>query len=285
MAPPPCEACAAGQGVPPPPGKACRARRGIATNRVRRAAAADVRSVPVPPWGEACHLCTQETRGAAANTAVACRRQRTVCPLVYKQLVCRQAPVQHHLLGHCQLVEDYLLVITSCPDPIIYIYIYACWIIVAAISSLGTRGPAAWRGVRCRARRAATTRQGVLGEAWHPRQTVKVCRRSRHEERGGAAVRRGVPSIHSDRACSRHQANRGAAAVASEACLGSSPPLRLWFLLLALALTIHFGFMVITSSCGPGSAQVVDPGPGQQHNYNSVGVFRNNSDVGVERFR
>ena len=68
-------------------------------------------------------------------------------------------------------------------------------VIVVEFSLLGTHGTAAVRGVRCRARRAATTRQGVLGEAWHPRQPIKVCRRSRRAQRAGAAVRRGVPSI------------------------------------------------------------------------------------------
>ena len=70
-APPPCEVCAVGQGAPPPPGVACRARRGIAANRSRRGAAAAVRSVPVPPWGEARHLCTRVALPPAHDALIA----------------------------------------------------------------------------------------------------------------------------------------------------------------------------------------------------------------------
>ena len=67
VAPPPCEACAAGQGVQPSPGKACWARRCIAANRVRRASEAAVRSMPVQLWGEACHPSTRTGRAAATR--------------------------------------------------------------------------------------------------------------------------------------------------------------------------------------------------------------------------
>ena len=43
---------------------------------------------------------------------------------------------------------------------------HAYWIIVTAISSLCTRGPAAVRGVRCPSRRATATRRGVPLPAW-----------------------------------------------------------------------------------------------------------------------
>ena len=59
VAPPPCEACAAGQGVPSPPGVVCRAGRGIAANRVRRVTAEAVRSVQVSAWFEAFRPCTR----------------------------------------------------------------------------------------------------------------------------------------------------------------------------------------------------------------------------------
>ena len=107
------------------------------------------RDVPYMHPGKAC--CRHRaTRGAAANAAVACRRRRTVCPLVFKQLVGRQSPhvaagMKHHLRLHCQLVESNLRVLTSVPDQIlyiyiyIYIYIYMRWIIFAKISSLNTR--------------------------------------------------------------------------------------------------------------------------------------------------
>ena len=36
---------------------------------------------------------SRATQGAAANAAVVCSRRRTVCPLIFKQLVGRQAPV------------------------------------------------------------------------------------------------------------------------------------------------------------------------------------------------
>ena len=94
MAPLPCEACAAGQGVPPPPGKACWARRGIAANRLRRGAAVAVRGVALPPWAmRAIHAPAQgvrrirATRGAAEIAAVACRSWRTV----FRERVCVRA--------------------------------------------------------------------------------------------------------------------------------------------------------------------------------------------------
>ena len=64
--------------------------------------------------------------------------------------------MKHHVLLFCQLFEFNLFVLTSVPDPIVNM----CWIKDAEISSLITRGPAAVRGVRCRARRAAATRRG-----------------------------------------------------------------------------------------------------------------------------
>ena len=107
--------------------------------------------------GKACRR-HRATRGTAANAAVACRRQRTVCLLVFKQLVCRQAPVSQQARNIFCWVTVSSLNITSLSSlqQLIRSKFYACWIIVAAISSLGTRGPAAVRGVRCRARRAAT---------------------------------------------------------------------------------------------------------------------------------
>ena len=82
---------------------------------------------------------------------------------------------------------------------------------VAGISSLGARGPAAVRGVRCRARRAATTRSGVPGQARHHCQAGKAWRRNRHEEPAAAAVGRGVPSMQPPPgdARRRHQRCRG----------------------------------------------------------------------------
>ena len=67
VAPPPCEACAAGQGLPAPPCVAFRARRGIA-NRSWRVPA-------VPPWGEACR-CRSGPRRAAHAPGQACRCHR-----------------------------------------------------------------------------------------------------------------------------------------------------------------------------------------------------------------
>ena len=122
--PPQCEACAAGQGVPPPPGVACRARRGIATNRVRRAAPADVRSVqvrrgarraiylpgkleappPTLPWRAAAG--TQFVLSFTSNRSA----DKPQCHS-------KDATSSSGSLS----VEVYLLVITSCPDPIINI--------------------------------------------------------------------------------------------------------------------------------------------------------------------
>ena len=99
----PCEACAAGQGVPPTPGKACwpTAGRGLASDdprqpvkvcsRSRRAhrAGAVRRGVPSITRTGRRH---QANRSAGAIASVACRLC-TVCPLVFKQLVGRQARV------------------------------------------------------------------------------------------------------------------------------------------------------------------------------------------------
>ena len=113
--------------------------------------------------GKACRR-HRATRGTAANAAVACRRQRTVCLLVFKQLVCRQAPVsqQARNIFFWVTVSSLNITFLFSLQQLIRSKIYACWIIVAAISSLGTRGAAAVRGMRCRARRAAT-RQCVQG--------------------------------------------------------------------------------------------------------------------------
>ena len=83
----------------------CRAKRGIVANRVRRGTAVTVKSLPVPPWGEACHPCSRHraTRGAGTNAAVACRRRCTVWPLVFKQLVGRQAPMSQRSEFFCVL--------------------------------------------------------------------------------------------------------------------------------------------------------------------------------------
>ena len=86
------------------PCKACRrhpARRagqGVASPQVRHGAAAAVRSVPLPPGGNACHQCTREPT-TPGDSRRGCQRccgvppQVTVCPLVVMQLVGRQAPV------------------------------------------------------------------------------------------------------------------------------------------------------------------------------------------------
>ena len=76
-----------------------------------------------------------------------------------------------------------------------------CWIIFAAISSLGTLGPAAVRWVRCRPRRASATSRGVPGEAWH--------RRVGH---GAAAAMQSVPLLPSREACHTCTRERRAAA-------------------------------------------------------------------------
>ena len=121
MAPLPCEACAAGQGVPPPPSKACWARRGIPANRSRCAAEAAVRSVPVPPCGETCHPSLgqgmQPPPGESKRRHhrfcgvpppahnLSTRFQATVCPTsprVAARKIC-------HLLLHCRLVDFNLL--------------------------------------------------------------------------------------------------------------------------------------------------------------------------------
>ena len=67
MARPPGEACAAGRGVQPPPGKACWARRGIPAKQSKCAAEAAMKSVLVPPCGEACHPSTRTGRAAATR--------------------------------------------------------------------------------------------------------------------------------------------------------------------------------------------------------------------------
>ena len=199
MAPPPCEACASGQRVPPPPGVACRARRGIVTNRVRRAAAAAVKSLPMPPWGEACHPCTRQGVPPPPGDA---RRRHQRCSGV--------PPPAHSLSARFQATAR-LVCRPQCESDQ---HFSVCWIIVAAISSLGTRGPAAGRGVRCRAQRAAATRHGVPCEAWHPgsipanrmpavpqQQPCEECRCRRGARR----------DVHAPgQACRRHRATRGA---------------------------------------------------------------------------
>ena len=152
-----------------------------------------VRSVPLPPLGEACHPCL-----VAPPQCQACATG---------QGVALQPPVQdmpHQLATHGSAA--------TLP------------IIVAEISSLGTRGPTAVRGVRFRATRAAATRSGVPGQARHCHQPGKACRRSRREEPADAAMGRGVPSMHPGKACCRHRATRGAAANAALVCPTVSLP-------------------------------------------------------------
>ena len=77
----------AGQCMPPPPGVACRAKHGIAGNRVKRGAAAAVRSVPLPPWAEAYNPCARARRATSPGNAMR-RRQR-----------CRGVPPLAHILS------------------------------------------------------------------------------------------------------------------------------------------------------------------------------------------
>ena len=121
MAPVPYEACAAGQGVLPPPGQACWARRGIPANRSRCTAEAAVRSVPLPPCGEACHPSLGQ--GVPPPPGESKRRRRrfygvpphaqslstrfqatvwSTSPSVADRMTC-------HLLLHCRLVDFNLL--------------------------------------------------------------------------------------------------------------------------------------------------------------------------------
>ena len=88
------------------------------------------------------------TRGAAANAAVACRCRRTVDSVTAN-------------ITYSFTVSSLNVISLSALQLLIRSWICLSWTIVAAISLLGTHGPAAVRGVRCRARRAATTRRGV----------------------------------------------------------------------------------------------------------------------------
>ena len=141
-----------------------------------------------------------------------CRRRRTVCPLVFKQLVGRQSPhvaasMKHHLRLHCQLVESNLLALTSVPDPIINVCVLdhiRCdqlarnsWPRRRAMGALPAK--ACFRHKPWRAGRGVAS----AGKAW---------RRSCHAKRAVAAIARGVPYMHPGKACCCHRATRGAAA-------------------------------------------------------------------------
>ena len=83
VAPPPCEACAARQGVPPPSGVAFRYRCGA-----RSAVHAPAQGLP-PPLGDS------RRRRSVANAAVVCRSRRTVFVRSFSSnsVAARQAPV------------------------------------------------------------------------------------------------------------------------------------------------------------------------------------------------
>ena len=75
--------------------------------------------------------------------------------------------------------------------------ICVCWIIVAAISSLGTRSPAAVQGVRCRSKRAAATRRGrasIISDNWVRRDAAAVGHSCTRARRAAAKGRLEVPS-------------------------------------------------------------------------------------------
>ena len=70
-----------------------------------------------------------------------------------------------------------------------------------AISLLGTRGPAAVRGMCCRAKLIAVTRRGVPGKVWHPHRPGEAGLRH-----GAAAAVQSVPRPTGGNAC--HQCTR-----------------------------------------------------------------------------
>ena len=191
VAPPPLEACASGQGVP---GVACWARRGIAANRLRRGAAVAVRGVALPPWAMRAIPAPAQgvrriraTRGAAEIAAVACRSWRTVFPLIIKQLVGRQAPVSHRVVG--------------CRHPVWH-----------------RRQPGkAWRRSRQAKRSAAAVGRGVPSMPRDPAAVPGVrCR-----------VRRGVAATRPCRVCSCSRGARRAIHATAQGvplCRGVLPP-------------------------------------------------------------
>ena len=97
-APPPCEACAARQGVPLPAWGEAR----HSCTRARRAATTGRLEAPPPtlPWRAAARAQFVRSTGRPTRPSVA-------------------ASMKHHLRMHCPLVEYNLLVLTSVPDPII----------------------------------------------------------------------------------------------------------------------------------------------------------------------
>ena len=171
---------APGKGVPPPPGD----------SRHRRQ-----RCRGVPPPAHSLSACFQAT-GLPTSPSVT-------------------ASSQHLLLGHCQLVEYNLLVLTSAADPIKNI----CLLDHRRCDQLARHS---WR--RRRARHALPGKAcrhpamcAGLGVASSPTE-CRLCHRSSRAKRAGAAVGRGAPSMHPGRECRRHRATRGAAANAAVVC-------------------------------------------------------------------
>ena len=136
----------------PPTGCSCRRCRG--SSRAQRAAASVGRSVPPPPGDSR----RRRQRCLGVSYCVAACAQ-FVCPFSSNcSTVSVSASMKHHLQLHYRLVKFILLVPvvrTSAADPIMDMPSDQEYVIVAAISLLGTRGPATVQGVRCRARRAA----------------------------------------------------------------------------------------------------------------------------------
>ena len=111
-----------------------------------RGATAAVKSLPLLLWAEAYHPCAQERRAAAqapAPTLPSSAAAGAQFVLSFSSNWSANKP-------QCHSDQNFSV----------------SWIIIAAISSVDTCGRAAV--LRCRARRAAAARIGVLGEAWHP---------------------------------------------------------------------------------------------------------------------
>ena len=123
-----------------------------------------MRSVPLPPWGEACRPCILARRAAATGRVEAPPPTLLWCVAAGAQFVCSfssncsavsaTASMKYHLQLHYRLVKFILLVRTSAADPIMNISANPI-MNMSSLRSLGTCGPAAVREVRCRARRAA----------------------------------------------------------------------------------------------------------------------------------
>ena len=184
VAPPPCEACASGQRVPPPPGVACRARRGIVTNRVRRAAAAAVKSLPMPPWGEACHPCTRQ--GVPPPPGDARRRHqrcRGVPPPAHSLSARFQATARLVCRPQCERSEFVCVLDHSRCDQLTW------------YSWPRRRARRALPGTACRHHPAWRAGRGVASPP-------TGCRRYRSNSRAksaAASVGQGVPSMHPGR--------------------------------------------------------------------------------------